>query len=373
MCNMLRLAVQRGRSQVGRKPLYGMMGNRACLDEQMKHNILRWMSLCGLVALSTPVSADGLSGTYVGKASNGAFLVQIVETAGGHLTGRYEQVVVQPDGKIDDMNATITGAADGQTVVVTIKPNEFLSGNMAASGTIEGRLLHLTGGGDGGSLTLDLLKSDEADFRAQVATLTEQSRQINDARARQEASQRQAKFAADLLAKLKNLTDLMSAFTAKADVELPKFEPVEQAYRDITRRMRDALAREQSIYGGWQAAVARGQISVAINQAAIQANQLHINVQSAYQSFDFNAGPLLHESPSMGQSCHRAHAATDANPIPAGDEDWNAACLRFFTVDKKFRQRVSDLWAAFTQIEGVWNTERREQDEIVQASNIAIQ
>ena len=190
------------------------------------------------------------------------------------------------------MNAVITGAADGQTVVVTIKPSEFLSGTIAASGTIEGRLLHLSGGGNGGNLNLNLLRSDEADFRAQVAALTEQARQIDNARLQQEAAQRKAKIEADQLANLQSLTQRMIVFTTKADAILPKFAPVEQRYHDITQRMRGALAREQSIYGGGQASVARGQISVAINQAAIQANQIHIGVGSSYQTFDSGSGQL---------------------------------------------------------------------------------
>jgi len=332
-----------------------------------------WILLCGLAIPIAPASAEDLSGTYIGKASNGAFLVQLVETSDGHLTGRYEQVLLQPGGKIDDMNAVITGAVDGQTVVVTIKPSEFLSGTIAASGTIEGRLLRLSGGGNGGSLNLNLLRSDEGDFRAQVAALTEQARQINNARLQQEAGQRQAKIEADQLANLQSLTQRMFVFTTKAAAMLPKFAPVEQRYHDITQRMRGALAREQSIYGGGQASVARGQISVAINQAAIEANQIHIGVGSSYQTFDSSSGQLNRESAGASQGCRGAHVATGAAPIPVGYETQNAACLRFFDVAKDYEQRVSDLRAAFSKAETIWNAERREQDQIVQASNVAVQ
>lgn len=333
----------------------------------------RWILLCCLAMPITSASAEGLSGTFVGKASNGAFLVQLVETGDGHLTGRYEQVLLQPGGKVDDMNAVITGAADGQTVVVTIKPSEFLSGTIAASGTIEGRLLHLSGGGNGGNLNLNLLRSDEADSRAQVAALTEQARQINNARLQQEAAQRKAKIEADQLANLQSLTQRMIVFTTKADAILPKFAPVEQRYHDITQRMRGALAREQSIYGGGQASVARGQISVAINQAAIQANQIHIGIGSSYQAFDSDSGQLSRESAGASQGCRGAHVATDAAPIPVGYEARNAACLRFLDVAKDYEQRVSDLRAAFSKAETIWNAERREQDQTVQASNAAVQ
>ena len=334
---------------------------------------LGWMFLFGLIASIAPASADGLSGTYVGKGNNGAFLIQIVETADGHLTGRYEQVVLQPTGGIDDMNAAITGAADGQTVVVTIKPSVLLSSSMAASGTIQGRLLHLTGGGNGNNLTLNLIRSDEAEFRAQVVALTEQARQINDARARRVSAQRQAQIAADQLAALQSLTERIIVFTTKADVELPKFSSAEQRYQNITTHMRNGLSRERSIYGGGQASVARGQISVAINQISIQATQLHLGIESENRDFATTVRDLEPEIMAASQRCHQAHVVTAANPAPVGNEDWNSVCLGVLDAAQKFQQRLSDLRKAFADIEAVWGTEHREEDEIVQASNIAVQ
>src|SRR5260370_38257914 len=107
-----------------------------------------WWAICGLVVAICPAHGDGISGTYVGQGQNIAVLVQLVET-GGQLTGRYEQVVLKPDGKLERMNAAVTGASDGRTVVVTIKPTELLSGTITASGTLEGSTLHLAGGGYG--------------------------------------------------------------------------------------------------------------------------------------------------------------------------------------------------------------------------------
>jgi hypothetical protein len=107
---------------------------------------LRWLWLSLSLVAATPANADGISGTYVGQGSGSAFPVQIVQTLGGQLTGRYEQTVLQSGGRLDQMSASITGASDGHTVVVTIKPSEFSADSIAASGTVEGSLLHLSGG-----------------------------------------------------------------------------------------------------------------------------------------------------------------------------------------------------------------------------------
>jgi hypothetical protein len=143
--------------------------------------VLRHWFVAGLVA-ATPAYADGISGTYVGKGSSSAFLVEIVETAGGQLTGRYEQTVLQPTGKLDQMIASIAGASDGQTVVVTIKPNtdQLFPSNITASGTIQGTLLHLSGGGgDGSKIDLNLTKSDETAYHYRPSTCHERSESSN--------------------------------------------------------------------------------------------------------------------------------------------------------------------------------------------------
>ncbi len=91
--------------------------------------------------------------------------MQIVETAGGQLTGRYEQTVLDPSGKLNQIIAPVTGASDGGIVVVTIKPTELLSVGITASGTLNGSQLHLSGGGNGSKIELNLSRSEEATWQ----------------------------------------------------------------------------------------------------------------------------------------------------------------------------------------------------------------
>jgi len=114
-----------------------------------------------------------MSGTYVGKGPNVAFMVQIAETSGGNFTGRYEEVTLKPGGQIEDMNATIGGTRSGETVVATITPSDFLRFfvSVPLSGTYRGGVLHLSGGTN---LVLNLTSGAESEFRTQVAALTTQ-------------------------------------------------------------------------------------------------------------------------------------------------------------------------------------------------------
>jgi hypothetical protein len=212
------------------------------------------------------------------------------------LTGRYEQTVLQPSGKLDQMIASIGGASDGHTVVVTIKSIEPLSAGIAASGTVEGSLLHLSGGGSGSKVDLNLAKADEAAYKAQVEDLTTQARAMIEARAM-----------ADQLAHLHDLANRMIASSVDADAQLGKFPPIEQRYRTITQLINAALMRQQSIYGSGQAYVARGQVGVAINQAGVDAEQLHISLQSADHDIGSKVQSLAKDVVDASSICRSAN------------------------------------------------------------------
>jgi hypothetical protein len=311
--------------------------------------------LVAVLLATTPAYADGISGTYVGKGNYSAFLVQIVETAGGQLTGRYEQTVIGAHGKFDQMIASITGASDGQTVVVTIKPNtnQLFSSNITASGTIRGTLLHLSGGGgDGSKIDLNLTKSDEAAYRTLVASLTGHSDAVKE-----EQTQ------ADQLAHLNELTKSMLTYSTEADAQLAKFPPIEQRYRTITDLMNAALVRQQSIDGDGQASVARGQIGVAINQAGGEAEQLHVGLQAAGQEIGSKTQPMIKDGLATYSTCQSAEAQQST--------DLQTACLKFREASTKFIESLKRLGQAFDQAEKVWLEERHKQESIIKASDVA--
>jgi hypothetical protein len=120
--------------------------------------------------------ADTLSGTYVGGAANGAVLIQLVDNNAGQLTGRYEQMVLGDTGKMDRRSASIVGASDGHTVVLTIKAIEPLSANLIASGTLERDELHLSGVENGIKIEFYLTKSNEELYQKHIAMLSINSR-----------------------------------------------------------------------------------------------------------------------------------------------------------------------------------------------------
>ena len=50
-----------------------------------QNHLLFWLILFALTVIDMPALADVISGTYVGKGDNSAFLIQIVQTNDGNL------------------------------------------------------------------------------------------------------------------------------------------------------------------------------------------------------------------------------------------------------------------------------------------------
>jgi hypothetical protein len=311
----------------------------------------RWLIL-GLVAAG-PACADDISGTYVGSGAKGAFLIQIVETAGGQLTGRYEQTLLEPSGgKLDQTTFSMTGASNKQTIVVTLKGTQLLSGSITASGTIQGPVLHLAGNGTAGTLNISLSRSDEVTYKAQVAKLSEEGRRIIEATAK-----------AELLTRLDKLTQDLATETSAIEAQLDKFPPIEQRFRAITIMMDQALARERSIFGSGQASVARSQIEVAINQGGGESEQLHVGLQGSGQEMTAVLQPLVTSANDLIARCMTDEMKTDAGS--------RAACAHLFKTGKTFQEDVEKLRAAFDRAEKIWVDERTKQLAIIRAADIA--
>ena len=233
-----------------------------------------------------------------------------------------------------------------------LSPPDFLSSSVTASGTIRGGLLHLAGGDGGMMIDLNLTKSDDVTYNAQVTELSDQGRRLIEARDQ-----------ADQLARLNKLSNDMLTYSTAADAQLEKFPPIEQRYRTITELMNTGLARQKSIYGDGRASVARGQIGVAINQAAIEAEQLHSSLQSAYADIAAKIQPLVKATIEFTPLCQSAEAQQRT--------DLQAACLQYFVATKKFKPSMEALERSFNQTEKVWVEEHGKQEGIIRASDIA--
>lgn len=325
-----------------------------------------WICLSLLIAFVDPAAAQSVSGVYVEKARNAASLIQLVQTPDGRLTGRFEQYLLKPNGDVSTANSGVTGATDGTNVVISIKPFPLTS--IELSGTLQGRSLHLAGG----NISADFVRSEEAEFQRHVQLLREEQKKLAAAQAAEKAArearllaERQAAREGEELQRLNRLNNKVPEFTTTLDQFLAKFTNLEQQYRDITQNMRAGLARQQTIRGDGQAAASRMQIAGSLRQISFQTTQHQFRVESLSRDFENRAGQLIRETDSASSGCRAPQIVTSATSVKAGREAWKAACLRYFDVDKTFRQRITEVRAAFAQIEQVGRAEEAEQGKIL--------
>jgi len=279
--------------------------------------------------------------------------VQLVETGAGQVSGRYEQVVLQADGKISDLNAGVTGAVSGDTIVIAIKPNGWLTEAFTASGTISNGVVRLSSGASQGSLNAVFTKSGETEFRTEVARLRTEADRLQAARSEQESVQHQAQLEFEAAHRAEAVSSEIREFLARWNVPEERFSALERRFEDATIRMQNLLAREEAVYGGFQASVARSQLSVVINQLSIDANGAHISLNSSRQTFEFAATGIRR---SWGEA---SSACTGLS---------NSACHTAIVAFGGFDDRYQALKRQFDHAEAVWNRERLKQEVIVKAA-----
>jgi hypothetical protein len=320
------------------------------------------------LALCCPALADsGISGTYVARVGNGAIFIELVETDNGRLTGRYEQMVLQPNGALSNMNASVTGAVNGTSVVVNIKPNGILTEAFTASGTYQSGNLSLSGGATTGSLRATMARGEEAEFRTQVAALVSQANRMNAERATQEALQRQAQAETEMMQRVRTVSEKMQQFLAQTPTPSNGFPKSEGRIKALTERMQMALARERAIWGRGQASLNRGQISLDIGHMSMDSGVIHMDVTSARRSFETTSGSIWEEWLQIPAPCIQAKEG--ASILPASI---NAVCLGASGSATAFRARVLLLRQAFDHTEALWQEEHQRQEDIRRAANAAV-
>ena len=308
--------------------------------------VAAWLFMVGTV------SAAGLTGTYVARSDMGAAMVQLVETSDGRVTGRYEQSLVTDKGTVETRTASLNGAADGTSAVLTLTAEQSLGGSATVSVTLSGEELVLTGRG----MDLRLRSGVVDDYRTSLTGLALSAEIVRQ-------SQAEGKALRDLLA----FNAAAEKFAAETVDQLARFAPTEVGFRDATERMRRSLSKEQSIVGGDEASVARGQLAVAISQTEVQASAAYGRVEAAKQAFASGASGLLQQSDQVTSRCF--NLATLRNPIslPA----WKSACAVAEDSRETLRSDIGLMLQAFSSIEAVWSDQHTEMMELIRAAEAA--
>jgi hypothetical protein len=135
-----------------------------------------WFLAMIMTVMAGPSLAEpGVSGTYVSASPRSAEMIFIVQTPDGRLTGRLESATLNRTGAISRSSATLEGAADGTTLMLTPRSILLSLGSPSSfSGVIDGDDLNLSWQGGHGVFR----RGTAEQFRAAVAGMETRSAQV---------------------------------------------------------------------------------------------------------------------------------------------------------------------------------------------------
>lgn len=288
-------------------------------------------------------SAESVSGTYVSSSPGSASLLQIVETSGNHITGRFEQAILNSKkASVDIMNASVDGAVSGSTIVLQIKPNEFLGGTIPASGEIRRGSISITGGGDS-AFSLNLTKSSVEMFNGELSALNRSANALLSARNDSEQQNN-----------LKSVIHKLSGFDDYAKKEVETIDVYNKEYKKVTLKMSDYLEKERSTSSRF----ARGQISVVVFQGSTKASTIYtqFTVDEYYAGYADGVikTPFQKETISALAFCSKHSNEYDCHGL-------NESLVNY-------RSSAATLVESFRQSEAIWMLEHEKQQEIERTS-----
>ncbi len=312
-------------------------------------NLIRILLSAWLLTSGAAAYAANISGTYVGLYSNAAELLQIVERPDGSILGHFEQVILSSKGtKTTTMNAEVSGAASGDTLVVTLKPAEFLGGTIPLSGSIDGDTLRLSGGANGGSFNVVARRSTEAVFNQRVQQLTAQANQMAALQTEEDAV---AKARENIVQVIKQMRDISNSAT----VHIKRAAAAPAVCAEYTQKMEMALAKE----GGYPpGSYARSQLDYAVSSIAFNFNLWHDSLQRVEFSYGYSNGKIALDKNLKDQ--------ISSAQVSCSAPGWAVSppCKNFFVALTNFQSTNNQLEQGFTVAEAAWHAEHAKQEAI---------
>jgi len=323
-----------------------------------------------------------MSGTYIGKNANQAFLVQVVQGSNGQLSGFYEEAGLSADGgSVNQDNIPLTGQRDGKTFTITLVPGglaHFFVGSISLSGLYSGSSISLSGQGNGFTANLDLVKGDASTYGTYVAGLNSQAQTVQNMRAQQAAAQQrlaaqqavaneEAAAAQDLENRITNDLNLMASAPATVTTRLQQLGSDADKLRTETAKMQAALAREDAL-GGSQSGQG-GQISAEIQQANMTEADAIMSIHDHLTGIEENGLPALldhvkaHDVTCEGLNATEANRGTFNGPEAELDD-----CIELENATPTLEREVGQLMDAYQNVFATWNTENGKQQTIIQDS-----
>jgi len=314
-----------------------------------------------------------MSGSYIGKNADQAFLVQMVQGASGQLSGFYEEAGFSADGSaLNQDNIPFTGQRDGKTFIITFAPtglSHFFIGSISLSGIYSGSTISLNGQDNNLNIDLNLAKGDADTYAHYVAVLRSQAQAVRHMRAQRTAAEEEQaekkavdneREAAAENFENKIATDLKLMANVKVTLaaRLMQLGSVANQLKITTIRMQNAQAHENAL--GDAPSVQGDQISAEILQANANETAAIINIRNHLNMIEQNGVPaLLKHIEAEDLTCKGLNATERAATFFDGPRTELEDCLALQQATPILERQVSQLLNAYQNVFATWDLENK--------------
>lgn len=313
-------------------------------------------------ALAGPVEPSA-TGTFVMGYPNEAYMLQLVQTPDGTISGQITNVRSGSTGVVESGVGAVTGVFNQGMITLTIGPVRAIGRSVHVTGKIDGDLLSVNAGVfDGKVGTLEFRRADVSEFQKLTDTLIAHATGLaNTAKVREQRKQRHKDYQKVLPDADDLVTSVYRIFGAVED-KFGDIKKSQEACQAETTRMQMVFLRIKAAYsqpGSNRAdlkAMVRKELKVSDNcyRDALKLRTDFEEVQSEYS-------PLLAQTHEACKNILAQHEEALASAIAP---NWVDACQRIFDATTGFSKTQKRLLTALSEADNKFAQEHARQLEI---------
>lgn len=244
---------------------------------------MRSVAFACLAVCAAPAFASGWSGSYLAVGQDFTVYVQLVESPGGAVVGRFRKVSLGKDNKLGTFEAPISGAASGEQFVGKIEAAWHEGGVRAISGKrMPGGLIQLTGAG---GLRANLQPATEDDETRALEALRQGAQQATAAQENAEAKVRREESWRKRTEALRGIVSSTNAYLEKGSFSYRAYAGYPARYESTTVKLENLLAQVKAARGDTGELIGRRSTLTAsmLHTSIDETQHPHIAVKHAYE------------------------------------------------------------------------------------------
>jgi hypothetical protein len=324
-------------------------------------------SLVLLLSITTAASAYSAtwSGTYVGGGPGVSFYVQLVESQGGAIVGRFKQVSVDKDNKLSTIDSPLNGAASGDHFVGKIETGWANGGNIVVSGKRVPGGIQISGAN---GLRANLRAGTEEDEAKAVAVLRQGAEQNNAAVELQKTREQQEAKLKKRVEALQGVLAGAATYVEKGSLTYRNYAAYPLRYEATTAKLEGTLEKLKATPGSnGEAGGRRTQLSSSMLHEKIDGTEHpHIDVRHAYEK------SMRDWKDSEGKLSSAAKACAESPTPGLNTSSFTSLCEWVSRASESVAKAGEQSRVEFFKIRDLYKSELAKQEALlVEASRVS--